>query len=247
MNRSRSHATVGPMWTTSAGRRAAAKAVGGAVVGLVTSPGWGAPVGHVAAKGARDHPAIVALSAVLADAARELDVPLPEIAVQSLQAEEWPDACLGLAAPDEACAEVITPGYRIIMRTADEEVSYRADQRGVFRREPAAVSQDALQVHFERTGGIAGRHDEIDLDAANLSDAEASELRRLIEDADFWNLPEQIDEDITVTDGYEYRVTVSEGSRSHTVSGYGIASLPQTQNPGFWRLVSWLEERIGTG
>ena len=27
---------------------------------------------------------------------------------------EWPDACLGVVQPDVACAQVITPGFRVL-------------------------------------------------------------------------------------------------------------------------------------
>ena len=66
----------------------------GAAVGLVALPRRGAPVGPAAAKGTRDHPAGIALTAVLDNAAAELNVSVAEIAVQSLEAEDWPDACL---------------------------------------------------------------------------------------------------------------------------------------------------------
>jgi hypothetical protein len=227
------------------GRRAVTKALGATAAGVVAVPGWSATIGQAAAKGTRAHPAIVALIAALDNAATELNVPVAEIVVQRLEAQEWPDGCLGLTESGEVCTEALVSGYRIVLQTADAEISYRTDQQGNVRREPAEMSQDALQIHLERTGGIAGRRDELDLNAANLTDAEASELRRLIEEADFWNLPEEIDEGTAITDGYEYVVTVSDGADSHTASIYGIASLDHSGNQGLWRLVSWLEERIG--
>ena len=45
----------------------------------------------------------------------------------------WPDACLGLAAQDEVCAEVITPGYRVIIEVAGARNEYRTDLRGNIR------------------------------------------------------------------------------------------------------------------
>src|SRR5262249_42823374 len=155
--------------------------LGGAAAGMLVASRWGGTTGQAAVKGVRDHPAIIALTAVLQDAAAALGTPVTEITVQRLEAEDWPDACLGLAGPGEGCAEVIPPGCRgVLALPAGGETVYRPDQRGNARREPAAVNQDALQVHFARTGGIAGRHDEIDLNTANLPEAEASELRRLL-------------------------------------------------------------------
>jgi hypothetical protein len=214
--------------------------------GALALPVWGATMSRAAAKRTRDHPAVVALTAVLDDAAAELAVPLPDIAVQSLEARDWPDACLGQPNPEEGCAEVITPGFHVVLTTPAGDVSYRTDERGNVRREPAATSEGALQVHFARTGGIAGRHDELDLDTANLPADAADELRRLIEDADFWELPEEIDEASSVSDGYTYEVRLTDGSRSHVVFIYGISRLPHPDNVGFWQLVSWLEARLST-
>ena len=46
----------------------------------------------------------------------QLDIPIEQIQVSSTELVDWPDSCLGLPAADEMCAEVITPGYRIILR-----------------------------------------------------------------------------------------------------------------------------------
>ncbi len=39
-----------------------------------------------------------------------------EISVLSVTATDWPDACLGRPKPGEACAQVVTPGYRVELR-----------------------------------------------------------------------------------------------------------------------------------
>jgi hypothetical protein len=38
-----------------------------------------------------------------------------EATVLAVEAQEWPDGCLGLGAPDEACTLAIAPGYRIVI------------------------------------------------------------------------------------------------------------------------------------
>lgn len=45
----------------------------------------------------------------------------------------WPDACLGAAAPSEVCAQVVTPGYRIIIEREGHATEYHADLRGNVR------------------------------------------------------------------------------------------------------------------
>ena len=39
----------------------------------------------------------------------------PAAAVVEVRSTNWPDACLGIARPDTACLQVITPGYVIIL------------------------------------------------------------------------------------------------------------------------------------
>jgi hypothetical protein len=64
---------------------------------------------------------------VLADAGADA-------ALISVEAVEWPDACLGAAREDEVCAEVVTPGYRIVVEQARETIEYHAAGAGTFRR-----------------------------------------------------------------------------------------------------------------
>lgn len=45
--------------------------------------------------------------------ANQLGVSLLAVNLDKIEDAQWPDACLGLPQPDEACAEVITPGYLI--------------------------------------------------------------------------------------------------------------------------------------
>jgi len=59
------------------------------------------------------------------------------LAVLDYGPADWPDACLGLSGPDEVCAQVMTPGWRIVLQAGDAEVVLRSDELGtVIRREP---------------------------------------------------------------------------------------------------------------
>lgn len=52
-----------------------------------------------------------------------------------VEAVDWPDACLGAARADEVCAQVVTPGYRIIIETAGgERIEFHASRMGALRR-----------------------------------------------------------------------------------------------------------------
>ncbi len=52
--------------------------------------------------------------------AAKLNLPLDQIVVISMNQVDWPNACLGLPEKGEMCAEVITPGYRIMLRANNQ-------------------------------------------------------------------------------------------------------------------------------
>jgi hypothetical protein len=79
-------------------------------------------------------PAVVAAIGWLAD---EIEVEAIDVSVIAFEPVEWPDACLGLAEPDEMCAGVITPGWRVTLQVDDREITVRTDELG------SAVRQEA--------------------------------------------------------------------------------------------------------
>jgi len=63
--------------------------------------------------------------------ARRLDVSIQQIEVLSAEYVEWPDASLGCPQPGMMYAQVITPGYRIILSASGENYEYHTSLRGV--------------------------------------------------------------------------------------------------------------------
>jgi hypothetical protein len=49
------------------------------------------------------------------------------IEIVSVEAVDWPDACLGLPRPDEACAQVITPGLRVVLSAGARAYEYHTN------------------------------------------------------------------------------------------------------------------------
>jgi hypothetical protein len=45
-------------------------------------------------------------------------------------AVDWPDACLGLPGTGESCAQVVTPGFRVIVETGGESYEFRTNRDG---------------------------------------------------------------------------------------------------------------------
>ncbi len=78
-------------------------------------------------------PAVVA---AIAAVAREDQVDPGVIEVVAYAAAQWPDTCLGLPKPAEACAQHVTSGWRIQLRVSGQTVVIRSDDvGGVLRRE----------------------------------------------------------------------------------------------------------------
>lgn len=61
-----------------------------------------------------------------------------EVEVASFEPAEWSDSCLGLAFPDEMCAEVITPGWVVVLYASPDGVGvFHTDLAGEkMRRAP---------------------------------------------------------------------------------------------------------------
>jgi hypothetical protein len=62
--------------------------------------------------------------------ATDLNLDVEEIEVVSIEEKEWPNSCLGLEKEGELCAQVIVPGYLIVLEANDEEHSFRTDATG---------------------------------------------------------------------------------------------------------------------
>lgn len=92
--------------------------------------------------------------------AQALSVPQSEITLKSSEEVMWRDSCLGVSQPNEMCAQVITPGYRVIFSTPKGDVEVHTNKSGSAFRvaskplQPSGESVPALV--WERSGGIAG-------------------------------------------------------------------------------------------
>lgn len=62
--------------------------------------------------------------------AAQTGIPSYAIMFVSAEAVEWPNSCLGAAKPGEMCAQVITPGYRVVLSTLDKQYELRTDRSG---------------------------------------------------------------------------------------------------------------------
>ncbi len=68
-----------------------------------------------------------AFEAVREVLAKQLNVDPLTISLVDIQQVEWPDSCLGLAGPDEMCAQMITPGFLIHVKAGERVYEFHTD------------------------------------------------------------------------------------------------------------------------
>lgn len=89
---------------------------------------------------------------------------------------------------------------------------------------------DVKRIKFERTGGFAGIRIGADIDLDDLSEEQARELRELLDNVDFDELPEQLIGKTQMPDSFNYSITVESEKRKHTVQTTD-ASAPEKMQP----------------
>ena len=69
-----------------------------------------------------------AVLAALNDLAQRISVELNQIMIESFDIVEWSDSSLGCPEPGKMYSQVITPGYRIMLKSGDMTYEYHANQ-----------------------------------------------------------------------------------------------------------------------
>lgn len=69
-------------------------------------------------------------SAVLSDATQRVSKPVAALRITQAQKQSWGDSCLGLAEPGKLCAQVIVPGWKVVVTDGQRKFVYRTDEKG---------------------------------------------------------------------------------------------------------------------
>lgn len=84
----------------------------------------GTPAGGVAVP----PEAASAVESAKQDLAKRIGVAVGDVRVLSVTAVEWPTSALGCPKPGMAYAQVITPGYRIVLAAGGKQYEYHSDR-----------------------------------------------------------------------------------------------------------------------
>lgn len=99
-----------------------------------------------------------------------------------------------------------------------------------------------MHVHFTVSGGLAylpGLARPADIDSDRLSGADAAELQRLVDAANFFSLPSKINPPHPgAADYFQYTVTIEQGGQRHRVEWTDIA-----EDPGLRELRLFLQAK----
>jgi hypothetical protein len=82
--------------------------------------------------------------------AENLGLTPDKIKLISTEAVEWPDSCLGVTTEGIACAEVITPGFRVTLEADGKTIEYHTNE------DATVIVPATVALNWSRQGGIAG-------------------------------------------------------------------------------------------
>src|SRR5207253_10891697 len=79
-----------------------------------------------------DHAQTV-VDAALNDAASHLGTTRDQLHVEQVESREWPDSALGCPQPGVMYAQVVTPGFLIVISAGGKRLEYHTDSRGTVK------------------------------------------------------------------------------------------------------------------
>ena len=71
-----------------------------------------------------------AVDAAVKDGAMRLGIETARLSVERVEAHEWPNSGLGCPQPGMMYAQVITPGYLVVVAGGGKRLEYHTDTRG---------------------------------------------------------------------------------------------------------------------
>ena len=73
------------------------------------------------------------VDAALNDAASHLATTRDQLRVEQVESRDWPDSALGCPQPGVMYAQVVTPGFLIVISVGGKRLEYHTDSRGTVK------------------------------------------------------------------------------------------------------------------
>ncbi len=86
-----------------------------------------------------------------------------------------------------------------------------------------------MKIQFERTGGFAGIPLRTSIDTDSLDEQSQQTVQNLVESSGFFALPSRLASPTPGADRFQFKVTIQDGNRSHTVEADEGALTPEVQ------------------
>lgn len=83
--------------------------------------------------------------------ADQLSVAAEQVQIVDVEQSEWSDSCLGLGGPNESCAQVITPGWRVVFEISGQSYEVRTDETATTIRLASPLGTPGGEVGLENT------------------------------------------------------------------------------------------------
>ncbi|MBN1580367.1 MAG: hypothetical protein JXA89_06665 [Anaerolineae bacterium] len=185
-----------------------------------------------------------------ADMAGQLGILQEQIILISVEAVQWRDTSLGCPQPGMMYAQVITPGYRIVLQGGKERYEYHSAQDRV-QATLCDPGQKAVLV-YQRSGGFAGLSEQWEVFAdgrivtddgrqAQVPVEKVTALLQMVEELGFFTMTGNYMPRDTCCDRFTYVLTIRNGDQKNTVQT--IDAAPNTPN-ALWDILDAVNQFI---
>jgi hypothetical protein len=96
-----------------------------------------------------------------------------------------------------------------------------------------------MKIYFEQSGGLAGIDDNISINRDSLDPQDASELQRLVDSANFFDLPSEPAAPLRGADYLEYKITIETNDNKK----HSIKTTDLTVSPNVAPLIRYLRRK----
>lgn len=100
-----------------------------------------------------------------------------------------------------------------------------------------------MKIYFEQSGGFTGIDNNILINSNSLDTEEASELQRLVDNANFFDLPSEPATPFHGADYLEYKITIETNDNKK----YSIKTTDLTMPPNVGPLIRYLRRKAVQG